>query len=112
MSRLRRLVLSDSWFFITCRVLAWRGILTASEFACLGGVIHERRAQHGFLLSAGVFLPNHGHAIFYPPDALTIFRKSRQWRGTPHGISGVNSSGGRVRVRLSGVRVGVWARSS
>src|SRR5208282_6169574 len=101
MSRLRRLVLSDSWFFITCRVLSWRGIPTASEFACWGGVIHERRAQHGFLLSAGVFLPNPGHAIFYPPDPLTIFRKSRQWRGTPRRISRVNSSGGRVRARLS-----------
>ena len=50
MSRLRRWVLSDRWFFITCRVLPWRGILTASEFACLGGVIHDRRQQHGFLL--------------------------------------------------------------
>jgi len=74
MSRLRRWVLSDSWFFITCRGLPWRGILTASEFACLGGVIHERRAQHGFLLSAGVFLPNPWHAIFYPPYPLTISR--------------------------------------
>jgi len=35
-SRLRRLVVSDRWFFITCHVLPWRGILTASEFACLG----------------------------------------------------------------------------
>ncbi len=50
MSRLRRLVVSDSWFFITCRVLPWRGTLTASEFACLGGVIHESRKKHGFLL--------------------------------------------------------------
>jgi len=41
MSRLRRWALSDSWFFITCRVLPSRGILTASEFACLGGVIHD-----------------------------------------------------------------------
>ncbi|MGO8816222.1 MAG: transposase [Terriglobia bacterium] len=72
MSRLRRLVVSDSWFFITCRVLLWRGILTASEFACLGGVIHERRKKHGFLLGAWVFLPNHWHAIFYLPCPLTI----------------------------------------
>jgi len=72
MSRLRRLVVSDSWFFITCRVLPWRGILTASEFACLGAVIHERRKKHGFLLGAWVFLPNHWHAIFYPPYPLTI----------------------------------------
>ena len=74
MSRLRRLVVSDSWFFITCRVLPWRGILTAAEFACLGEVIHERRAKHGFFLSAWVFLPNHWHAIFYPPYPLTISR--------------------------------------
>src|SRR5208282_4120253 len=102
MSRLRRLVLSDSWFFITCRVLSWRGIPTASEFACWGGVIHERRAQHGFLLSAWVFLPNHGHAIFYPPDALTIFRKSRQWRGTPHGISALTLPGGEFGFDFQG----------
>ena len=74
MSRLRRLVVSDSWFFITCRVLSWRGILTASEFACLGGVIDERRKKHGFLLSAWVFLPDHWHAIFYPAYPLTISR--------------------------------------
>jgi REP element-mobilizing transposase RayT len=35
-------------------------------------VIHERREKHGFLLSAWVFLPNHWHAIFYPPYPLTI----------------------------------------
>ena len=74
MSRLRRLVVSDRWFFITCRVLPWRGTLTASEFACLAGVIHERREQHGFLLSAWVFLPDHWHAIFYPSYPLTISR--------------------------------------
>jgi hypothetical protein len=50
MSRLRRLVVSDSWFFITCRVLPSRGVHTASEFAYLSGVIHERREKHGFLL--------------------------------------------------------------
>ena len=74
MSRLRRLVVSDSWFFITCRVLPWRGILTTPEFACLGGVIHERREKHGFFLSAWVLLPDHWHAIIYPPYPLTISR--------------------------------------
>ena len=74
MSRPRRLVVSDDWFFITCRVLPGRGILTASEFAGLGGVIHERREKRGFLLSAGVFLPDHWHAIFYPSYPLTISR--------------------------------------
>ena len=72
MSRLRRLVVSDRWFFVTCRVLPRRGILSASEFGCLARVIQERREEHGFLLSAGVFLPDHGHAIIYPPYPLTI----------------------------------------
>ena len=49
MSRLRRLVVSDHWFFITCRVLPWRGILTASEFACLGGVIHLNPVKAGWV---------------------------------------------------------------
>jgi hypothetical protein len=44
------LVVADRWFFITCRVLPRRGILTASEFGCWGGVIHERRKKHCFLL--------------------------------------------------------------
>ena len=50
MSRLWRWVVSDSWFFITGRALPWRGILTGLEFACWGGVIHERRRKRGFLL--------------------------------------------------------------
>jgi putative transposase len=72
MSRLRRLVLSGHWFFITCRVLPWRGVLCDSEFARLARVLDERRRKHGFLLSAWVFLPNHWHALFCPPYPLTI----------------------------------------
>ena len=40
----------------------------------LAQVIHERRAEHGFLLTAWVFLPDHWHAIFYPSYPLTISR--------------------------------------
>ena len=72
MSRLRRLVDSDRWFLVTCRLLPRRGILCPSEFACLARVIDKRRAEHGFLLSAWVFLPDHWHAIFYPPHPVTI----------------------------------------
>jgi REP element-mobilizing transposase RayT len=72
MSRLRRLVVSDRWFFVSCRVLPRRRILSESEFACWAQVIHERRKEHGFLLSAWVFLPDHWHAITYPPYPLTI----------------------------------------
>ena len=72
MSRLRRLVISDRWFFITCWLLARRRILSPAEFATLAEVIRERRAEHGFLLTAWVFLPDHWHAIFYPRQPLTI----------------------------------------
>jgi REP element-mobilizing transposase RayT len=58
MSRLRRPVLSDRWFFITCRVLPRRRHLSGSEFATLAEVIAERRAEDRFLLTAWVFLPD------------------------------------------------------
>ena len=74
MSRLRRLVVSDRWFFITCRLLPRRRILSDSEFATLAEVIVERREEHGFVLTAWVFLPDHWHAIFYPGHPLTISR--------------------------------------
>jgi putative transposase len=65
---------SDRWFFVTCRLLPGRRILSASEFARLARVIQERRAEHGFLLTAWVFLPDPGHAIFYPRSPLTLSR--------------------------------------
>jgi len=74
MSRLRRLVLFDRWFFITCRLLPRRRVLTPSEFALLAKVIQERRVERGFLLTAWVFLPDHWHAMFYPAYPLTISR--------------------------------------
>jgi hypothetical protein len=37
-------------------------------------MIAERRAEHQFLLTAWVFLPDPWHAIFYPRHPLTIWR--------------------------------------
>lgn len=47
MSRLRRMVLSGRFFFISCRVLPTRGILSETEFSILASVINERRAERG-----------------------------------------------------------------
>ena len=55
-------------------------------------MIRERREEHGFLLTAWVFLPDHLHAIIYPPFPLTISRvlesikvgatlRINRWRG-------------------------------
>jgi REP element-mobilizing transposase RayT len=51
-----------------------RHILSDTEFATLAEVIDQRRAEHRFLLTAWVFLPDHWHAIFYPRHPLTISR--------------------------------------
>jgi REP element-mobilizing transposase RayT len=74
MSRLRRLVVSDRWFFITCRLLPRRRVLSRLEFATLAAAIDEPRTKQGFLLTAWVFLPDLWHAIFYPQRPLTISR--------------------------------------
>jgi REP element-mobilizing transposase RayT len=72
MSRLRRLVLSDRFFFISCRLLPHRERLEEPEFECLARVVRERREKHHFLLTAWVFLPDHWHAILFPRFPLTI----------------------------------------
>ncbi len=74
MSRLRRLVLSDRFFFITCRVHRLRRNLSESEFACLAEVVRQRREAHRFLLTAWVFLPDHWHAMIFPRSPVTISR--------------------------------------
>jgi hypothetical protein len=77
MSRLRRLVLFDRFFFITCRLLPHRRMVEESEFECLAGVVRERREKHHFVLTAWVFLPDPaaaGHAIIFPRFPVTISR--------------------------------------
>jgi REP element-mobilizing transposase RayT len=65
-------VVSDRWFFVTCRVLPARRRLSDPEFACLAQAIRERREKYSFRLTAWVFLPDHWHAILYPAHPLTI----------------------------------------
>jgi putative transposase len=63
MSRLRRLMLADRYFFVTCNLLRTRHPLDGEDFEILARVMEARRAQHGFFLTAWVFLPHHWHAI-------------------------------------------------
>ncbi len=73
-SRLRRLVLSDRFFFVTCRVLDDRAPFREADFELLAHVIRERRDRRPFFLTAWVFLPDHWHAIIFPRFPLTISR--------------------------------------
>ena len=72
MSRLRRLVLSGRFFFVTCRLRHGHCLLGESEFGILGGSIRSRREAQGFLVMAWVFLPDHWHAILFPHYPGTI----------------------------------------
>ena len=63
MSRLRRLVLSDRYFFVTCRLLPPRRLLRDSELECHARVVSERRTEHGFLLTAWVSRPLARHFL-------------------------------------------------
>ena len=74
MSRLRRLVLSDRFFFVTCRIVRRREALGETDFQQLARAMRERRERHRFLVTAWVFLPDHWHAIFFPSSPLTISR--------------------------------------
>jgi REP-associated tyrosine transposase len=75
MSRLRRLVVSDRYFFVTCNLPRdGRSMMRLSEedFADLAAVIASTREGFQFLLTAWVFLPDHWHAVIFPPCPLTI----------------------------------------
>jgi putative transposase len=78
MSRLRRLVLSDRYFFVTCNLLRTRAVLNEDDFEILARVMQARREEHGFLLTAWVFLPDHWHAILGPryPKGLSLIVES------------------------------------
>jgi REP element-mobilizing transposase RayT len=86
MSRLRRLVLSDRFFFIICRLLPHRRRLEEPEFECLARVVRERREKHHFLLTAWVFLPDHWHAILFPRFPLSISRVMESIKEKPQSL--------------------------
>ena len=74
MSRLRRPFLYDRYFFVTVDLLRHRRKLSETDFARLASALTRMRRKHHFSLTAWVFLPDHWHAIIYPPYPLTISR--------------------------------------
>ena len=71
MSRLRPF-LSDRYIFVTVNLLKSRTKLQESDYQRLALSISRMRVKHRFGLTAWVFLPDHWHAIIYPPYPLTI----------------------------------------
>ncbi|MGH9378501.1 MAG: REP-associated tyrosine transposase, partial [Terriglobia bacterium] len=95
MSRLRRLALSDRYFFITCNLLQTRSRLGQEDFEILARVMLMRREERGFLLTAWVFLPDHWHIILgirYPQTISLVLEaikvSSTRQMNTRHKESG------------------------
>jgi putative transposase len=74
MSRLRRLLVSDRIFFITCNLLRSRLLLTEPDFVCLGEAFRGVRNRRAFMLTGYVFMPDHWHALLVPAEGDTLPR--------------------------------------
>ena len=72
MSRLRRPFLYDRHIFVTVKLLPSRAELKTAHYERLAISLARMRRRHGFALTAWVFLPDHWHAVIYPPHPLTI----------------------------------------
>ena len=72
MSRLRRPFLYDRYIFVTVKLLPSRADLETGDYERLAISLARMRQKHGFAITAWVFLPDHWHAIIYPPYPLTI----------------------------------------
>jgi len=73
-SRLSRPFLYDRYIFVTVALLRHRSKLGESDCASLARALTRMRGKHGFFVMGWVFLPDHWHAITFPPRPLTISR--------------------------------------
>jgi len=71
---LRRPFLYDRYFFVSVDLLRHRRNLDDADYERLASALTRMRPKHGCFLTAWVFLPDHWHAIIYPPYPLTISR--------------------------------------
>jgi putative transposase len=72
MSRLRRPFLYDRYIFVTVKLLPSRSKMEERDYARLADALVRMRLARRFALTAWVFLPDHWHAIIYPPYPLSI----------------------------------------
>jgi len=85
MSRLRRIAVSDRYFFVTSNLDQNRAFLGDPDFEDLAGAVARARTEHGFWITAWIFLPDHWHAIVYPrhPLAISTVIKTIKLQTTP-----------------------------
>ncbi|MGO8786552.1 MAG: REP-associated tyrosine transposase [Terriglobia bacterium] len=72
MSRLRRLLISEKIFFITCNVLPTRLPFVDADFVCLADAIRGVRTRRKFLFTGYVFMADHWHCLVIPARNDTL----------------------------------------
>jgi putative transposase len=72
MSDVRRLQKSDKFFFVTVNLLRHVPDLSAQDFPFLIQAIEDSRQRHHFLFCGYVLMPDHWHALIWPPFPITI----------------------------------------
>ena len=74
MSNIHRLRKSDKIFFVTGNLHSGVTHFSEPEFGIVLDVLHQSRQRLGFLLCGYVLMPDHFHALIWPPFPLTISR--------------------------------------
>jgi REP element-mobilizing transposase RayT len=98
MSRLRRLLISDKIFFITCNVLQSRLPFIDADFVCHADAIRGVRTRRNFLFTGFVFMPDHWHALVAPDHGDTL----------PNMVDAVKVAGTRRVNARRGLRGPLW----
>jgi putative transposase len=98
MSNVRRLLVSDRIFFVTANLRHSIPCLQEKELPLIVDALTESRRRMHFLLVGYVVMPDHWHALMWPPFPLTISRamQSVKWQAA------------NMLNRQRGVRGAVW----
>jgi len=71
-SKLRRLQSSGRIFFVTVNLRRGLAAFSEPEYQMLADVLNASRRRLGFALYGYVLMPDHWHALIWPPQPLTI----------------------------------------
>jgi REP element-mobilizing transposase RayT len=82
MAKVRRLLVSDRIFFVTVNLRRSIPCLQENELPLIVDALTESRRRMHFLLVGYVVMPDHWHALMWPPFPLTIstMMQSVKWQ--------------------------------
>lgn len=98
MSRLRRIVATDKWFFITCNVSRTRAQFGHEDFEILARAMDRVRSRRLFFATGYVLMPDHWHALIGVPNGQLL----------PHIMNAIKVAATFDINRLHGARGPLW----